>query len=801
MIPKFYHCLRLERSLTMNSEKSTPILISSKRTVRLLFHLSHHRKSSASWLSALLGAALLVGLIPTNASPTEAATINHPILTEVYADTNLSYEPEEYIAVTNPTASNLSLSGYYLQVGSNKLTFPSNATLAAGQTVYVAKNATSFQSEMLFKANFEYGSDSDPSVPQMTVTGSVPALANSGGAVQLKNSSGNVDTFVYGTGNTSTVGWSGAAVPTVSEGTIYVRERRESTGQLEDTDSAADWQHLRVYQAGQSRFGAPHYTFAGTVQPYSSPDNSFETLVSLINSAQSSIDLNVYEFQSIQLLDAMKNALARGVKVRVFLEGQPVGGLVDQGKYVAQQIVNAGGQVRFIISDTANSIFKRYRFDHAKYAIVDGKSVFVQSENWKPTGVPANNTFGNRGWGIIVNDTSTAQFFTDVFNSDWNVSAKDSFPFTASDSRWGAPSAGFIPDSTIESGTYALKAKSKPITGEFTVTPILAPDSTFLQQDSIIGLARQAQKTLLVEQLYIHKFWGSPSSGSTTTTPNLYLEEVINAARRGVKVRVLLDSSFLDPSDPRDNQYTVEYINGIAAAEGLDMQAKLVDTAKVGIEKIHNKGMIVDGRQVLVSSINWSENSPENNREAGIIVDNTEVAAYYETLFWYDWTAGAQTWNPEEPMGTAHVNISEVMYTTGGYDATREYVELYNPNNVSVDLSGYKLTNKSGTFTLPAGTSIPAHSFLTVGKDSAAFAAYKGFGLDVSGLTLTLTNTGDQLQLKNSAGTVVDSVAWNNYVSGWPLSTAAGQVLSRINPGTDTDTSSDWTVTAPNPKK
>lgn len=751
-------------------------------------------KFSIPLLSALLAAGLLAGLLPTTAVPATAAAIDHPILTEIYADTNLSYEPEEYIAVTNPTAGNVSLTGWHLAVGTNKLTFPTNTTLGAHQTLYITKNASSFQSEMLFPAHFEYGADSDPSVPQMTVTGSVPTLANAGGAVTLNNASANVDTFVYGTGNTATAGWSGASVPTVSEGTLYVRERRESTAQFDDSDAAADWEHLRVYQAGQSRFTAPSYSFAGTVQPYSSPDNSFATLVSLLNSAKTSIDLNVYEFQSTPLLDAIKNALARGVKVRLFLEGQPVGGLVDQGKYVAQQIVNGGGQVRFIVSDTANGIHKRYRFDHAKYAIIDGQSVFVQSENWKPTGVPSVNTFGNRGWGLIVNNAATAQRFTDVFNSDWNVLAKDSFPFTATDSRWGAPTAGFTPNNTVDSGTYSLQARSKPITGEFTVTPIFAPDNTFLQQNGIIGLARQAQTSLLVEQLYIHKFWGSTTTGSTATTPDVYLEEVIAAARRGVQVRVLLDSSFLDPNDPRDNQYTVQYINDTAAREGLDMQAKLVDTAKVGIEKIHNKGMIVDGRKVLVSSINWSENSPENNREAGIIVDNPESAAYYETLFWYDWTAGTQTWNPSEPKGTAPVHITEVMYATGGYDATREYVELYNPNNVSVDVSSYKLTNKSGTYTVPAATVIPAHSFLTVGKDSSAFATYKGFGLDVSGLSLTLTNTGDQLQLKNTAGTVVDSVAWNHYVTGWPLATASGQVLSRTYSGS-------WTVAEPNPKK
>ncbi|ASS75057.1 hypothetical protein CIG75_08745 [Tumebacillus algifaecis] len=761
-----------------------------------------NKKFTSVLLSALLSAGLIAGMMP--ASESSAAAVTYPLITEVYADTNVSYEPEEFIAITNPTSSALSIGGWYLKIGSgsSKLAFPSGTTLTAGQTLYVTKTATTFKSEMLFQADFEYGSDSDTTVPQLTVTGSVPSLANAGSAVYLYNASGvNIDAFAYGSG-TATTGWTGPSVPNVSEGTYFVREKDEMSGQFPDTDSKADWEHLRVYQAGQSRFNAPTYSYAGTIQPYSSPDNSFATLAALMNSATTSIDLNLYEFQSVQLLDVIKNALARGVQVRVFLEGGPVGGLLNDSKYVSQQIVNAGGQVRYIISDSTIGAYKRYRFDHAKYAIIDSKSIFTQSENWKSTGVPYNQNYGNRGWGIIVNDTQTAQFFSGVFNTDWNTASKDSFAFTESHAKYGAPAVGFTPDtSTPPTGTYKGGFKSKPINGEFRVTPILAPDSTYLQQNSIIGLARQAQNTLLVEQLYIHKHWGPTATGSVTTTPDVYLEEVIAAARRGVKVRVLLDSAFLDSSDPRDNQYTVQYINSIAATESLDMQAKLVNLPAVGIEKIHNKGMIADSNKTLVSSINWSSNSPTNNREAGVLVENTEVAAYYEALFWHDWTGGAQSWNPEEPKGTAHIQINEVMYLTGGFDATREYVELFNPNNVAYDLTGYKLSNKSGNFTLPAGTVIPAHSYLMVGKDSVGFSAYKGFGLDVSGMNLTLTNTGDNLLLKNASGVTVDNVAWNNYVTNWSLYTNNGQVLSRKSPTLDTDTMDDWIVTTPNPKQ
>ena len=54
--------------------------------------------------------------------------------------------------------------------------------------------------------------------------------------------------------------------------------------------------------------------------------------------------------------------------------------------------------------------------------------------------------------------------------------------------------------------------------------------------------------------------------------------------------------------------------------------------------KVHNKGMIVDNRTVLISSINWNENSLTRNREAGVIIQNEDVASYYASVFFHDWT-------------------------------------------------------------------------------------------------------------------------------------------------------------------
>jgi cardiolipin synthase A/B len=64
---------------------------------------------------------------------------------------------------------------------------------------------------------------------------------------------------------------------------------------------------------------------------------------------------------------------------------------------------------------------------------------------------------------------------------------------------------------------------------------------------------------------------------------------------------------------------------------------------------VHNKGVIVDGKRVLVSSINWNENSPSYNREAGLIIDHTGAAGYFTGVFDCDWDSSARGNDPAVP--------------------------------------------------------------------------------------------------------------------------------------------------------
>jgi phosphatidylserine/phosphatidylglycerophosphate/cardiolipin synthase-like enzyme len=67
------------------------------------------------------------------------------------------------------------------------------------------------------------------------------------------------------------------------------------------------------------------------------------------------------------------------------------------------------------------------------------------------------------------------------------------------------------------------------------------------------------------------------------------------------------------------------------------MEARLARIGNGYPDKVHNKGVIVDGDIVLISSINWNENSPSFNREAGVIIENPDAGAYFSAVFDADW--------------------------------------------------------------------------------------------------------------------------------------------------------------------
>jgi len=535
------------------------------------------------------------------------------IITEVYPDTTTKNELDEYVTITNPCIHPVNIEGWSITDNEGTIIFPT-FEIQPNQTIYVTRNASAFVAQMTLAGkyispDFEYGSDSDPTVPQMQRKGRAFVLRNTGDEVILQDKNGReVDVAIYGDSSYEGAGWFGEPLKKPREGMILRR-----TG-IQDTNQREDWLNLPF---GSSYHAPENFSIYGEATAFVSPDCSFYALRGEMENASSSLYINLYQFDNPCLMDVVVDALNRSVNVCLLLEGSPVGGITDEGRYIAKTITERGGTVRLSRDPFLN---------HAKYAVIDNKTVIVMTENWKYTGVPSNNSFGNRGWGIVIRNKEVANYFKAVFLEDLYRGEK--FAPKLEDLEENA----FFMTRAIPQGSYVPVFEPWTVTCSFTVIPVLAPD-TILSNETILGAINSAQESIFVQQFSAGRFWGKE--------PNPFITALIGAARRGCEVKVLLDSKDYNVNTWNDNDEAVAWMNKVASEENLNLEANLVDLDSLGLTKLHTKGLIVDGKVVIITSLNWNANSI-HNREAGVIVESEEIASFYNEVFFYDWNVSVK---------------------------------------------------------------------------------------------------------------------------------------------------------------
>ena len=140
----------------------------------------------------------------------------------------------------------------------------------------------------------------------------------------------------------------------------------------------------------------------------------------------------------------------------------------------------------------------------------------------------------------------------------------------------------------------------------------------------------------------------------------------------------------------------------------------------------------------------------------------------------------------------AQIVITEIMYNPpeAGTD-TLEYVELYNNTSAPVDVSGWNFT-QGFEFVFPAGTIIPANGYVVIAKNVAYFQARFGFAPFEWVLGGALTNSGEDLELRDAGGNVIDYVDYKN-AAPWPTGpNGNGPSLVLCDPNADNTQPSNW---------
>ena len=366
----------------------------------------------------------------------------------------------------------------------------------------------------------------------------------------------------------------------------------------EDSNTASDWE---VFVYGWTDFTFdPNLKYDAVVTPFLFPESGGVPLLQTLESATKSIRVEIYMISDKNVIGLLVEKANAGVDVDVLLEAKPLGmtSLADcSGQLTA--LIEAGGEVRLIGKGDSD----RYSYDHAKFAIVDGDTTIVTSENWTSDNLNgkiiddpyASSAKGNRGWGAVVESADYSNFMNTVFENDWSmdygdvVTYQSEYKVDPKDTYYNSPASHDFPSYHAE------------------VTPILSNDSSYPALEYYASIAKVR---LYSEQQSLDKSYTEPREDGPLGLFN-------TAAERGVDTRLIF-------GDQVDSDRVLD-INARSSIRAASMSAPYV----------HNKGVVCDDVS-WVSSVNWTENSFHNNREACVAIHSKEIADFFASSFLKD---------------------------------------------------------------------------------------------------------------------------------------------------------------------
>ncbi|MDD4003618.1 MAG: phospholipase D-like domain-containing protein [Elusimicrobiaceae bacterium] len=333
--------------------------------------------------------------------------------------------------------------------------------------------------------------------------------------------------------------------------------------------------------------------------------------VNMINSASKTLDIGEFYIVSrpgsamANVVDAIKAAAARGVRVRILIDSVFYYKMPETPNELKKV---PGVELRIInISKLSGGVM------HAKYFIVDGKDLYVGSQNFDWRSLEQIHELGVR-----LSIPEIAANFTDVFNSDWAISQTGAIPAPLPVAKHPITSANAVTVS-YNGGSVAVYPAFSP--ASFTPGGL---DSEIAELTSYIENARKSVK-IQVMQFKAKGGW------------RVLFDLLTRVAGRGVKVQLIVaDWTMRDSTAARDIKELAKVPNiSIKVSSIAPYSQEQIEFARVE----HCKYFTVDGEMAFVSTSNWERAYFYQSRNAAIILKGAAAAATAEDIFRVSWNS------------------------------------------------------------------------------------------------------------------------------------------------------------------
>ena len=146
---------------------------------------------------------------------------------------------------------------------------------------------------------------------------------------------------------------------------------------------------------------------SGTLGLITEPEQGTAPVMAMIQSAQKSIDLVMYEFKDKDIADALIAAQKRGVAVRVLVDHGYYGAPDGMNDNLYAYLQNASVPIEWTPSSFA--------LTHQKTMVVDNATALIMTFNFTPEYYATSRDFG-----VTDTDPTDVKAIEDTFANDWN---------------------------------------------------------------------------------------------------------------------------------------------------------------------------------------------------------------------------------------------------------------------------------------------------------------------------------------------------------------------------------------------
>lgn len=375
---------------------------------------------------------------------------------------------------------------------------------------------------------------------------------------------------------------------------------------------------------------------SGKMLAYASPDSTFAVTRDLLDSAQRSIVIGMYDFNADYVKEHLIRAMQRRVRVSLMLDTNSAD---EPGLF--RELRRLGATCVQSPSSSAGSRFPYFGNAHEKIIVVDDEVVMIQSGNWSRNSIPFNEGDGvtvgmfmpgNRDMGLAVHSAELAVFFSGLIARDMRLAQglpvdMDADEAGEADEAVGPSASEIFFEAAPPEAPSRLFSSLKVIPSTpVRITPAVTPENF---QDTLKPLLRSARRNIRIEQQYIR-------GGQAAVEELLDAIDQARADHPSLDVRIIVSPKYLTDAQRK------AFLKAMSK-HGLEFDDHIRFLSAAHFVHCHNKLIVVDDEKVLLGSQNWSTTGLLSNREASLLVEHAGIAGYYAEIFDADWQMSEPT--------------------------------------------------------------------------------------------------------------------------------------------------------------